>query len=146
MNKTYLLPICAVLMLGMSCNTEPCDFNIDKIEIMAHLNIPSITDNFYCDKVDGVKITCFEFDSLALEKTQMNDLIDYANRYNFEESDAIEGRRFVRDLEHNISFFQQMGDGGRYFYKKEGASKNATWQVFLDIETGKMWVRIEDSK
>lgn len=145
MKQTYLLPIYAVLCLSMGCNTAPCDFNIDKIEVLAHLNIPPVTDNCYCDKIDAIKITCFEFDSLALDKTTMSDLVDYAKRYEFEETDAIEARRFIRDLEHSISYFQQMGNGGKHFYKKEGTNKRVNWRIFLDIESGKMWVRIEDN-
>ena len=92
MKQTLLLPIYVVLLLGFGCNTEPCDFNIDKIEIMARINIPKLTDNFHCNKVGNVQITCIEFDSLALEKSTMLNLVDYAERYEFEISNVLEGQ------------------------------------------------------
>jgi hypothetical protein len=132
-----------ILTIGIialnSCNTQPCQFNIDKLEILAAFNVPKLDKGLYhCNQVENIKIS---FMDIATDKLTEGTIDDFLEKYNFVQDAEAHPNQF-RNWEIYPDEFKNIIPEKADFYVKKANESDVNWIVIIERNTGYMWVEI----
>jgi hypothetical protein len=132
-----------ILTIGIialnSCNTQPCQFNIDKLEMMAHFNVPKLDKGLYhCNQVENIKIS---FMDIATDKLTEGTIDDFLEKYNFVQDAEVHPNQ-LRNWEIYPDEFKNIIPKKADFYVKKADESDVNWIVIIERSTGYMWVEI----
>ncbi|MGB0861563.1 MAG: hypothetical protein ACPG19_06000 [Saprospiraceae bacterium] len=138
MKQLIILTIGAIAF--SSCNTSPCAFNIDKLEILAKFNVPKLDKGLYhCNQIDNIKIS---FMDIATDKLTEGTIDDFLEQYSFSKENAIHPSQ-LRSWETLPDDFKDIIPVKADFYVKKANNSKTDWIVIIERNTGYMWAEIE---
>ena len=137
MKQLIILTIGAIAF--SSCNTSPCAFNIDKLEILAKFNVPKLDKGLYhCNQVENIKIS---FMDIATDKLTEGTIDDFLEEYHFVQDSVVHPSQ-LRNWEIYPDEFKNIIPKKADFYVKKADKEKVNWMVIIERNTGYMWVEI----